>query len=142
MSKEIKTKHIENLFDEAARTDSRLPSAIKKQSTTAQWLEMKVEKMYKHSYHEAQILLIPNSRQISRWWVASTILREIVEEKDKKDIIWLKAKRFPWTQISRIVGLDRRKVKRLYEEEIIYIRLWLQLHQKNKKISDMIDKII
>jgi hypothetical protein len=39
-------------------------------------------------------------------------------------------------------GYSRYKVKEKWLDEIAYIRLWLQLYQKNKKISDMIDKII
>ena len=86
--------------------------------------------------------IVPTSRDIARWQIATTILKEIVEDIDLKKIIWLRAKKFPYTQLGRLFGMSRRKLKQKYMEEIIYIRLWLQLHQQHKKISDMIDKIV
>ena len=138
----VTTNDLIKLFEEAARTDRRLPPAVKKQKTTASWLATKQEKMYSHSWNKVEFVIRPTSKDISRWWIASILLREVVEDIDLKRIIWLKAKRFPWTHIARFVGVDRRKVKRMWEEEIMYIRLWLQLNQNNKKINDIIDKIV
>jgi len=138
---EITTQDIINLFEDAARTDRRLPSAIKKQKITA-WMDHTQEKMYQHSYYAANFKIVPSSRDISRWWIASEILRSVVEDIDTKKIIWIRARRFPWSNIGRMFGYSRHKVKKIWEEEMIYIRLWLQLHSKNKKISDMIDKIM
>ena len=139
---EITVRDIVYLFEEAARTDRRLPRAFKKPKTTATWLETKQEKMYQHSWNKNELVVRPTARQIDRWWIASTLLREVVENIELKRIIWSKAKRFPWSQIARFVGVDRRKVKKMWEEEIMYIRLWLQLQEKNKKINDIIDKIV
>ena len=138
---EITTQDIINLFEDAARTDRRLPSAIKKQKTTA-WMDHTQEKMYKHSYHAASYKIVPSSKDISRWWIASEILRSVVEDVEKKKLIWVRANKYPWTVIGRRFGYHRRKVKQMFEEEIIYIRLWFQLHSKHKKVSDMIDKIV
>ena len=138
---EITVQDIITLFEQAALTDRRLPAAIRKQRITA-WLEYKQEKMYQHSYHKVEFKIIPTSRDIARWQIATTILKEIVEDIELKKIIWLRAKKFPYTQLGRLFGMSRRKLKQKYIEEIIYIRLWLQLHQQNKKISDMIDKIV
>jgi len=138
---EITTQDIINLFEDAARTDKRLPSAIKKQKTTA-WMDHTQEKMYKHSYYAANFKIVPSSRDISRWWIASEILRSVVEDIEIKKLIWVRANKFPWTFIGRRFGYSRRKAKQVFEEEIIYIRLWLQLHEKHKKVNDMIDKIV
>ena len=138
---DITTHDIIILFEEAARTDRRLPPAFKKANTTY-WMDYRQEKMYQHSWHKAEYTVKPTSKQISRWWIASEILRSVVEDIDTKKIIWVRAKRFPWSNIGRMFGYSRHKVKKIWEEEIIYIRLWLQLHSNNKKISDMIDKIM
>ena len=138
----ITNQDIINLFEQAALTDKRLPRAIKKQKTTASWQEVKQEKMYKHSWNDATFVIKPSSKDISRWWIASTLLREVVEDLQVKRIIWSRAKKIPFSRIARFVGVDRRKVKSMWLEEIMYIRLWLQLHEKTKKISDMIDKIV
>ena len=138
---EITTQDIINLFEDAARTDRRLPSAIKKQKITA-WMDHTQEKMYQHSYYAANFKIVPSSRDISRWWIASEILRSVVEDIEIKKLIWIRANKLPWTMIGRRFGYHRRKVKQMFEEEIIYIRLWLQLHSNHKKVNDMIDKIV
>ena len=61
---------------------------------------------------------------------------------DTNKIIWLRARRFPYSNIGRMFGYSRHKIKKIWEEEMIYIRLWLQLHSNNKKVNDMIDKIM
>ena len=138
----ITNQDIINLFEQAALTDKRLPRAIKKQKTTASWQEVKQEKMYKHSWNDATFVIKPSSKDISRWWIASTLLREVVEDLQVKRIIWSRAKKIPFSRIARFVGVDRRKVKTMWLEEIMYIRLWLQLHENNKKVNDMIDRIV
>ena len=139
---DITTKDIILLFEEAARTDRRLPPAFKKARTT-HWMDYRQEKMYQHSWHKAEYTVKPTSRQITRWWIASEILRTIVEDIDTKKIIWVRSKRFPWTHIGRMFGFSRHKVKKIWEEELMYIRLYLQLAaQKNKKYRDIIDKIM
>ena len=139
---DITTHDIILLFEEAARTDRRLPPAFKKARTT-HWMDYRQEKMYQHSWHKAEYKVKPTSRQITRWWIASEILRTIVEDIDTKKIIWVRARRFPWTHIGRMFGFNRHKVKKIWEEEIMYIRLYLQLSaKKNKKYNDIIDKIM
>ena len=138
---EITQKDIIDLFEEAALTDRRLPSAWSKQRVTA-WLDYRQEKMYMHSYEKANFRIVPSARDIERWQIATEILKEVVESIENKKIIWSRAKKIPFTQLGRMFGMSRRKIKEVWFEEIIYIRLWLQLHQKNKKISDIIDKIV
>jgi|TARA_A100000171_G_C1995827_1_gene79495 hypothetical protein len=138
----ITTDDIVKLFEEAAVTDKRLPAPFKKQRLTMPWQETKQEKMYRYSYNNIDYIIRPSSVDISRWWIASIILSKIVDEIETKKIIWLRAKKFPYAQIGRFVGKDRRKIKLIYEEEIMFIRLWLELHQNHKKINDMIDKIV
>ena len=96
----ITDQDIINLFEQAALTDKRLPRAIKKQKTTASWQEVKQEKMYKHSWNDATFVVKPSSKDISRWWIASTILREVVEDLQAKRIIWSRAKKIPFSRIS------------------------------------------
>jgi len=141
MSKVIAVEDIIELFKQAADTDKRLPAAIRRQQITA-WLDYKQEKMYKTSYHKASFKIVPNAKDIKRWEIASWILREIVSDLDMRKIIWLRGRRFPFTQLGRIFGYTRKQIKNKYDEEIIFVRLWLQLHSKNKKISDIIDKIV
>jgi|TARA_R100001460_G_scaffold10632_2_gene25115 hypothetical protein len=138
----ITSDDIVKLFEEAAVTDKRLPAPFKKQRLTMPWQETRQEKMYRYSYNNIEYIIRPSSQDISRWWIASILLGQIVEDLEVKKIIWLRAKKFPYSQIGRFVGKDRRKVKVIFEEEIAYIRLWLELYQGHKKINDMIDKIV
>tara|TARA_R100000656_G_C3934747_1_gene125589 strand:- start:426 stop:860 length:435 start_codon:yes stop_codon:yes gene_type:complete len=137
---EITVYDLIHLFEEAARTDRRLPSAFRKARTTS-WLEYKQEKMYMHSYHKTEYKIVPTALQIDRWWVACEILGRLVKDIDTKKIIWLRAKKIPFTQLGRAFGMSRHKVKKVWEEELIYLRLYLQLYQKDKKISSILDKI-
>ena len=137
---EITVYDLIHLFEEAARTDRRLPSAFRKTRTTS-WLDYRQEKMYKHSYHKTEFKIVPTALQVDRWWVASELLRLIVKDIDTKKIIWLRAKKIPFTQLGRVFGMSRHKVKKVWEEELIYLRLYLQLYQKDKKISSILDKI-
>ena len=139
---EITTENIIYLFEEAVRTDRRLPRVFKKTKITAKWIETKIEEMYKHSYHKTEFKIIPSSNQIDRWWIASELLRLIIEDIDSRKLNWARAKRISFAQLGRMFGYSRFKVKEKWLDEITYIRLWLQLHQKNKKINDMIDKIV
>ena len=84
---EVTTNDLIKLFEEAARTDRRLPPAVKKQKTTASWLATKQEKMYSHSWNKVEFVIRPTSKDISRWWIASILLREVVEDIDLKRII-------------------------------------------------------
>jgi hypothetical protein len=138
---EITQKDIIDLFEEAALTDRRLPSAWSKKRVTA-WLDYSQEKMYMHSYEKANFRIIPSARDIERWQIATEILKEVVESVDHKKIIWSRAKKIPFAQLGRMFGMSRRKIREVWLEEIIYIRLWLQLHEKNKKIMYIIDKIV
>ena len=137
---EITVYDLIHLFEEAARTDRRLPSAFRKTRTTS-WLDYRQEKMYKHSYHKTEYKIVPTALQVDRWWIASELLRLIVKDIDTKKIIWLRAKKIPFTQLGRAFGMSRHKVKKVWEEELIYLRLYLQLYQKDKKISSILDKI-
>ena len=138
---EVTVQDLIHLFEEAARTDRRLPPAFRKPRTT-QWLEYRQEKMYMHSWNKTEFRVIPTALQIDRWWVACEILGRLVKDIDTKKIIWLRAKKIPFTQLGRAFGMSRHKAKKLWEEELIYVRLWLQLHRQQKKINDIIDKIM
>jgi hypothetical protein len=138
---EVTVQDLIHLFEEAARTDRRLPSAFQKTRTTS-WLDYRQEKMYKHSYHKTEFRVVPTAKQIDRWWVACELLGTIIKDIDTKKIVWLRASRFPWTRIAKTFGMSRHKAKKLWEEELIYVRLWLQLNRRQKKINDIIDKIM
>ena len=137
---EVTVYDLIHLFEEAASTDRRLPSAFQKTRTT-QWLEYKQEKMYMHNYYKTDFKIIPTALQIDRWWVACEILGRLVKDIDTKKIIWLRAKKIPFTQLGRAFGMSRHRIKKIWEEELIYLRLYLQLYQKDKKISSIVDKI-
>jgi|TARA_R100001530_G_scaffold135746_1_gene113771 hypothetical protein len=137
---EVTVQDLIHLFEEAVRTDRRLPSAFRKERTTA-WLDYRQEKMYQHSYHKADFKIVPTASQIDRWWIACEILGKLVKDIDTKRMLWMRAKKIPFTQLGRAFGVSRHKIKKTWEEELIYLRLYLQIHQKNEKISSIVDKI-
>ena len=79
---------------------------------------------------------------INKKWVEHNKKEYGVQIIELKKIIWLRARRFPWTRIAKTFGMSRHKAKKAWEEELIYVRLWLQLHSQQKKINDIIDKIV
>ena len=141
----IEFQDIVNLYEEAARTDRRLPPAYVKQKTTA-WVDYRQEKMYQHSYHKTELKIVPSPRQVERWWIASELLRIFIDECDMRKLIWARAKKIPFTKLGRIFGYSRHKIKQKWLEEVAFLRLCLQQAQtdpkKNKKIISIIDKII
>lgn len=137
---EVTVQDLIHLFEEAARTDRRLPSAFRKTRTTS-WLDYRQEKMYMHSWNKTDFRVVPTASQVERWWVACELIGTIIKDIDTKKIVWLRARRFPWTRIAKTFGMSRHRIKKIWEEELIYLRLYLQLHQKNKKISSILDKI-
>jgi len=141
MEKKINIVVLDGFFNEAARTDRRLPGVIKHQKMSS-WVDYNKLEWLDKGYNDRKIIIRPTPRQITRWWFSQIILLEFVEEEESRKLIWLRAKRYPWTHIGRALGMDRRKVKSKYEEELIYLSLLLESNRRDKRIVDIIDKIL
>ena len=139
--KKVNLTVLDQFFNEAARTDRRLPNVIKHQKMSS-WVDYNKLDWLDKGYNSRKIVVRPTGRQITRWWFSQIILLEFVEDQDMRKLIWLRAKRYPWTHIGRALALDRRKAKNKYEEELIYLSMLLETNRRDKRIVDIIDKIL
>ena len=129
--------NIINLIDEAARTERYL-SNPKPPSATSMYdlLQIRYEPG-DWSYYEKQLLKIrATPKQVTRWEFAIDALLGIEEDISKdplldRQIVWMKANRFNWTQVSKHFGFTRHQIKNRYVK--VLSRLCNKIKYNNKK---------
>ena len=112
--------NIINLIDEAARTERYL-SKPKPPSATSMYdlLQIRYEPG-DWSYYEKQLLKIrATPRKITRWEFAIDCLTAIEHDISEdplldRQIVWMKANRFKWTQVGKHFGFTRHQIKNRY----------------------------
>ena len=126
-----------NLIDEAARTE-RFLSGPKPPRAASMYNLLETTYMQGDwAYYEKKLLkLRATPRQITRWEFAIEALTSI--EKDisedpiiDKQIIWMKANRFKWTEIARHYGFTRHQIKNRYTN--VLSKLCNKIKNNNKK---------
>lgn len=109
---------IHRLFVEAAETERRLPRALSKVTTTY-WPDYKAEWL---SYPDetTRVRLQATTLQVTRYERAIELAGLL--ETEQRRIVWAvvfsaaRRHRGPaWTKIGRLLGVDRRQVRRRYE---------------------------
>lgn len=121
---------LDDLFSEAAETERRLPAAIRKQKM-ASWPEY-VNDWKSYGWEQYTPRLSPaTSEQVTKFEKALFLGLNFMDSEDRK-LVWLVShsgafqERGPrWTKLGRAMGLERRVVKRRYEQAII--RLYYKL---------------
>ena len=89
------------------------------------------------SYYEKQLLkLRATPKQVTRWEFAIDALLAIEADISKdplldRQIVWMKANRFNWTQVAKFFGFSRHQIKNRYTN--VLSRLCNKIKKNNKK---------
>jgi len=134
-------RNIVNLIDEAARTE-RFLSGPKPPRAASMYNLLETTYMQGDwAYYEKKLLkLRATPRQITRWEFAIDCLAAIENDISEdpildKQIIWMRANRFKWTEVARHFGFTRHQVKNRYEK--VLTRLCEKIKNNNKKYCNI-----
>ena len=126
-----------NLIDEAARTE-RFLSGPKPPSAASMYNLLETTYMQGDwAYYEKQLLkLRATPRQITRWEFAIEALIAVDAEISKdpildRQLIWMRANRFKWTEIGKHFGFTRHQARNRYEK--VLTRLCNKIKNNQKK---------
>ena len=133
--------NIINLINEAARTE-RFLSGPKPPMAASMYNLLETTYMQGDwAYYEKKLLkLRATPRQITRWEFAIEALTSI--EKDisedpilDRQIVWMKAQRYKWTELGKHFGFTRHQIKNRYEK--VLTRLCGKIKNNNKKYCNL-----
>ena len=134
-------RNIVNLIDEAARTE-RFLSGPKAPRAASMYNLLETTYMQGDwAYYEKKLLkLRATPRQITRWEFAIDCLAAIENDISEdpildKQIIWMRANRFKWTEVARHFGFTRHQIKNRYEK--VLTRLCNKIKNNNKKYCNL-----
>ena len=126
-----------NLIDEAARTE-RFLSGPKPPRAASMYNLLETTYMQGDwAYYEKKLLkLRATPKQITRWEFAIDCLTSIEHDISEdpildRQIIWMKAQRYKWTELSRHFGFTRHQIKNRYEK--VLSKLCNKIKINNKK---------
>ena len=126
-----------SLIDEAARTERFLSGPKPPRAASMYDLLQTTYMQGDWAYYEKQLLkLRATPRQITRWEFAIEALIAVDAEISKdpildRQMIWMRANRFKWTEIGKHFGFTRHQVRNRYEK--VLTRLLNKIKINNKK---------
>ena len=129
--------HLISLIDEAARTERFLSKPRPPRAASMYNLLETTYMQGDWAYYEKQLLkLRATPRQITRWEFAIECLTSIEHDISEdpildRQIIWMKAQRFKWTEIAKHFGFTRHQIKNRYEK--VLSKLCNKIKNNNKK---------
>ena len=112
--------HLVSLIDEAARTERFLSRPRPPRACSMyDLLSVSYEKGDWSYYEKALMKLRATPKQVTRWEFAIEALMAIEEDISKdplldRQIIWMRANRFNWSQCARQFGFSRFSIKNRY----------------------------
>ena len=125
------------LLSEAARTE-RFLSKPKPPSAPAMYdlLTTKYEPGDWSYYEKALMKLRATPKQVTRWEFSIEALLAIEDDISKeplldRQIVWMRANRFNWSQVGRYFGMSRVSIKNRYTK--LLSALIIKLKKNNKK---------
>ena len=129
--------HLVSLIDEAARTERFLSKPRPPKACSMYDLLVARYEPGDWSYYEKALMKIrATPRQITRWEFAIDALLAIETDISKdplldRQIVWMRANRFNWTQVAKHFGFSRYQIKNRYVK--VLSRLCNKLKNNNKK---------
>ena len=129
--------HLVSLIDEAARTERFLSRPRPPRACSMYDLLVTRYEEGDWSYYEKALMKIrATPRQITRWEFAIDALLAIETDISKdplldRQIVWMKANRFNWTQVAKNFGFSRYQIKNRYVK--VLSRLCNKIKNNNKK---------
>lgn len=126
-----------DLFETAARTERHLPG-LKKPHAGAMYsiLDIVHHRMEHGFYDKKPMKIQANSKMITCYDLAIDLM--LLVNTLERQIIWSKANNFKYTQIGRLIGYDRKKVKNMYFDALVKIERKVKI---NTKLLAKLDKI-
>ena len=130
-----------NLIDEAARTERFLSGPKPPRAASMYHLLETTYMQGDWAYYEKKLLkLRATPRQITRWEFAIDCLTAVEHDISKdpildRQIIWMKANRFKWTEIGKHFGFTRHQVKNRYTN--VLSKLCDKIKNNNKKYCNL-----
>ena len=130
-----------SLIDEAARTERFLSKPKPPRAASMYDLLQTTYMQGDWAYYEKQLLkLRATPKQVTRWEFAIEALTSIDAEISEdpvldRQIIWMRANRFKWTQVAKHFGFTRHQIKRRYEK--VLSRLCNKIKINNKKYCNL-----
>ena len=119
------------LFDDAADTDRRMPSVIRKQKMCS-WVDYPDEmSSYGYTKFTDLVRIAPEQVQVDRWEIATRLLMEL-EDKKMRKVIWAKAKGASWVWLGKRTKLTRQWIKEKYLEALIIMAFRINKNNVNK----------
>ena len=112
--------HLISLIDEAARTERFLSKPRPPRACSMyDLLSVSYEKGDWSYYEKALMKLRATPKQVTRWEFAIEALLGIEDDISKdpvldRQIVWMKANRFKWTQVAKHFGFSRHQIKNRY----------------------------
>lgn len=124
-------------LDLAARAERYIPSVKAPGRPNMYSILDIIHKKNEHGFYEKSKMKIRASGKMLNAWELSIELLLLVSQKDR-ELLWSRANRFNYSQIGRMLGYDRRKVKNLY-----FVALFNLEHKlkENKSFLAKLDKI-
>ena len=129
--------HLVSLIDEAARTERFLSKPRPPRATSMyDLLTTRYEPGDWAYYEKALLKLRATPRQVTRWDFAIDALLGIEDDISKdpfldRQIVWMRANRFKWTQVAKHFGFSRHQIKNRYMK--VLSRLCNKIKNNNKK---------
>ena len=129
--------HLVSLIDEAARTERFLSKPRPPKACSMYDLLVTRYEPGDWSYYEkALVKLRATPKQITRWEFCIDALLAIEEDISKdpvldRQIIWMRANRYKWTQVAKHFGFSRHQIKNRYMN--VLSRLCDKIKNNNKK---------
>ena len=111
--------YLSNLFDDAARTERYIAKPKHPGSPTMYDLLVTSYDKKDIGYYKKELKFRATPRQISRWELAIEVLmyvdKDIVDNPiEVREMIWMRAKKYKWTELARHFGYHRTTIKNRY----------------------------
>ena len=118
IANEIKIIH---LLDEAAFTERFLSKPKPPHAPSMYDLITTSYSEDEIGYYKKELKLRATPRQITRWEFAIDVLLMIMPDISKdtvfdRKLMWLRANRFKWSKISKLIGMNRTTLRLRYEK--------------------------
>ena len=129
--------HLVSLIEEAARTERFLSKPRPPRAASMyDLLVTRYEKGDWSYYEKALMKLRATPRQVTRWEFAIDCLTAIEHDISEdpfldRQIVWMKANRFNWTQVAKHFGFSRYQIKNRYTN--VLSRLCNKIKKNQKK---------
>ena len=111
--------NIVNLFEDAARTERFISKPRHPGAPTMYDILITSYDKSDIGYYQKQLKLRASPRQITRWEFAIDMLmlvdKDIVDNPiEVREMIWMRAKKYKWTELAKHFGYHRTTIKRMY----------------------------